>query len=288
LAIDDLVVGEIEAGLDMTDQQLDFFACASVTKVLPLASGPDSTGIRSTKPANALDDAELIARIPLAGIQEAPLLAKEAGRRKLLQAVPVLAALCRRFAGFGLNRRIPEQEAALEALGMIGGREAKDVVSAVIVKRVVQGPSLPVALAAAASLKVVLPNDTVMELLLHEDGQVRSGVCRCATAHPRVMDGLATCLKDHDPTVRIAAACALGQMGRKEVRFLLTRQLEQCPSLEVIDAITPIADEDCIVLLGRIARTRSELRDAVLDAFDMIDLPAARNARLRLAHRPEA
>ena len=50
VAVDDLVVSEIEgngeAGADMTDQQLDLFACASVTKVLPLALGPDSTGNR--------------------------------------------------------------------------------------------------------------------------------------------------------------------------------------------------------------------------------------------------
>ena len=51
-------------------------------------------------------------------------LAAEAGRRRLAAAVPSLETLCRRFSGFGIDRMVPEQAAALQALAAIGGREA--------------------------------------------------------------------------------------------------------------------------------------------------------------------
>jgi hypothetical protein len=38
----------------------------------------------------------------------------------------------------------------------------------------------------------------------------------------------------------------------------------------VIDAMSAVADEECIVLLGRIARTSSNLADAALAALDSI------------------
>ncbi|HEX3417474.1 MAG TPA: hypothetical protein VHT21_13880, partial [Stellaceae bacterium] len=75
--------------------------------------------------------------------------------------------------------------------------------------------------------------------------------------------------------VRMAAACAVGRMGRDEVRPLLTRYLREEPSAQLIDAIAPVADEECIVLLGRIARTMSDLSQAALDALDSIDHPRA-------------
>ena len=40
--------------------------------------------------------------------------------------------IARRFAGFGTRRRIPEQVAAIEALAMIGGRDAAHAVSEMI------------------------------------------------------------------------------------------------------------------------------------------------------------
>ena len=42
-------------------------------------------------------------------------------------------------------------------------------------------------------------------------------------------------------------------------------------SEEVIDAISPIADEECAVLLGRIARSGSVLADAALASLENID-----------------
>ena len=73
----------------------------------------------------------------------------------------------------------------------------------------------------------------------------------------------------------MAAACALGLMGRNEVRPLLTRYLREEPSAELIDAVSTIADEECVILLGRLARTMPDLSAAALDALHGIDHPRA-------------
>jgi HEAT repeat protein len=81
---------------------------------------------------------------------------------------------------------------------------------------------------------------------------------------------------DGDSDVRVAAACALGRMGRHEARQALNRLLRDAPSLEVIEAIPAIADEDCIILLSRLLRTRPGLASVARDALEIIDHPRAR------------
>jgi hypothetical protein len=51
----------------------------------------------------------------------------------------------------------------------------------------------------------------------------------------------------------------------------------------VIDAITAVADEECLVILGRIARTRPELADAALAALDGIG--SSRDVKIAAASR---
>jgi hypothetical protein len=75
-------------------------------------------------------------------------------------------------------------------------------------------------------------------------------------------------------------------MGRKEARDILTLLLRRNPSAEVIDAIAPIADEECIVLLGRLAREDASLRSAVLEALDAIDHARAEKIAAALRDMP--
>lgn len=82
-------------------------------------------------------------------------------------------------------------------------------------------------------------------------------------------------MADLDPDVSRATACALGRLGRPEARAALLGLLRDAPSAEVIDAITPIADEECVILLGRIARTVPDLADAAREALEAIDHPRA-------------
>src|ERR1700756_5975817 len=118
----------------MCDQQLDLFSSSGIQAERPL---PQSIGLPPT--AAALDDQALIAAIPESSLAESIALATEAGRRRLATAIPSLEALCRRFSGFGIDRMVPEQAAALRALGMIGGREAAQALSRLIVRAAVHG-----------------------------------------------------------------------------------------------------------------------------------------------------
>jgi HEAT repeat protein len=202
-------------------------------------------------------------------------LVTEAGRRRLAAAIPVLQALCRRFAGFGADRIVPEQAAAIEALVMIGGSDAAQTLVRLIAKRIVQGPCLQQAVAAAAWVGAKFPVGTVAELLRHDDPQVRAAACRSTRAWPEAVLPLRDLLDDLHAEVRKAAACALGRMGRTEVRALLVGYLREEPSVELVDAIAPIADDECVILLGRVARTEPRLSEAALDALLSIGHPRA-------------
>jgi hypothetical protein len=60
-------------------------------------------------------------------------------------------------------------------------------------------------------------------------------------------------------------------MGRIEARPILKSLLRDDPSEDTIDAVSSIADEECAVLLGRIARSSSVLADAALVGLENID-----------------
>jgi HEAT repeat protein len=121
----------------------------------------------------------------------------------------------------------------------------------------------------------MLSADVLRWLLRHSEPGIRADACRCARPLPELIAVLVDLLDDLDRTVAKAAACALGHMGRVEARTALKSLLRSEPSEEAIDAITLIADEECTVLLGRIARAAPNLADAALDSLDGIDHPRA-------------
>jgi hypothetical protein len=255
----------------MCDQQLDLFSSfAGIQAERPL---PQSMEPRP--PPTVLNDQALIAAIPGSNLADSMALATEAGRRRLAAAVPSLEALCRRFSGFGADRMVPEQSAALQALAMIRGREAAQAVSQLIVRGVVQGPALNLAVSTAARIGSTLPVDVLRSLLRHPDPGIRASVCGCARRRPELISMMIDLLDDLNPGVARAAACALGQMGRAEARPMLAKLLREEPSEELIDAVSSIADEECMVQLGRIARTEPTLTDAALNALEGIDQPRA-------------
>ena len=190
---------------------------------------------------------------------------------ELAAAVPALAALCRSFTAFGTRRMIPEQTAAIEALAIIGGREAAHAVLEMIERAAVQGLGLQLAVSAAARLGSVLSQDALCQLLRHAEPRIRADACRCARPLPELILLLIDLLDDLDQGVATSAACALGRMGRIEARGRLESLLRDDPSEDVIDATSPIADEECAVLLGRIARSGSVLADAALASLENID-----------------
>jgi hypothetical protein len=251
--------------------QLDLFATPAVR--LEIVRPPVDAGAPPSL-AEISDDA-LVAAIPGSGLSTGPALAAEAGRRRLAAAVPALEALCARFCGFGLERAVPEQAAAIEALRAIGGQNAAQAVARLITRSIVQGPGLRGAVTAAAELRSNLPTAIVSSLLRHPDPGVRAAACRCARPDPKVISVLIDLLGDLNGDVARSAACALGGMGRTEARTTLARLLHEAPSAEIIDASASIADEDCIVRLGRIARELPDLAAVALDALADIDHPRA-------------
>ena len=156
----------------MTDPaQLELFGDRA-----PIDGHADGTGVQRLAPGS-LSDAELIAALPDAGLADACGLAAEAGRRRPSGAVKALVALCNRFVGFGAERRIPEQAAAIDALAAIGGPEASRSVVEMIVKGIVQGPTLVVAMTAASQLGAKFPSASALQLLRHSDPTVRASAC---------------------------------------------------------------------------------------------------------------
>ena len=141
--------------------------------------------------------------------------------------------LCRRFAGFGADRIVPEQAAALDAIVLIGGSDAAQTLARLIAQRVVQGPCLRQAVAAAARLAARLRPGTVMDLLRRDELQIRADACRCTLRSEEAIPLLRELLDDLHRDVRIAAACALGRMGRSEVRGLLLGYLRE----EILDEL---------------------------------------------------
>jgi hypothetical protein len=260
----------------MCDQQPDLFTFHATHRE---RLSPKAPGNPPIAPAT-LDDAALIAAIPTAGLSDAPALAAEAGSRKLASAVPALEGLCNRFTGFGADRPIPEQIAAVQALAAIGGPGAARAIARLLTRRVILGPGLKVAVGAAAQLKSSLPPAVQSALLRHDDPSVRADACRCARATtPEIVSVLIDLLDDLHEPVAMAAALALGRMSRSEARPRLLRLLWSAPTKEAIISAAAVADQECIVLIGRIARTVPELSAAALDALAAIDNPLA--ARLR-------
>lgn len=264
------------------DGQLDLF---SGSGFLP-ATQPAPLARHSVVAPAELDDAALLAAIPASGVADGPSLAAEAGRRRLANAIPVLEGYCRRFAGYGMNRALPEQVAALDALAAIGGPDAARIVAQIMVRGWVQGPAVASAAAAAARLKSRLPADAVLALLRHADPTVRRHACLLARSGGEVIATLTDLLGDLHGDVRTEAACALGRMGCTQAVPLLKLTLSQAPTVPMIQAVAAVADEDCIVLLGRIAEgTAPDLAAAAVEALAAIEHPLAerRLERLRQA-----
>jgi len=249
----------------MDHAQLELFADRP-----PNSSATIAASARLLVPEN-LSDAALIAELPDSTHADARALTAEAGRRGLGDAVGALAVLCNRFVGFGFDCRVPEQIAALEALGAIGGPEASRSISQMIAKGTVQGPNLAAAIIAASRLGVKLAPDVALPLLRHAEPFVRAAACACVRAGGDIVATLIELLTDLNGEAATAAACALGSMGRVEALKPLKRCLIEKPSPRVIGALAGVADEEAIVFLARLGRKRPELANSVLSALDEID-----------------
>ena len=245
---------ERDSFASMTDRaQLDLFADRA-----PIEAPSNGAATTPRLPPGSLSDAALIAALPGARLLDGCALAAETGRRRLSGAVTALVALCNRFVGFGADCRVPEQAAALEALAAIGGPEAARSVAQMIVKEIVQGPTLAVAVSAASQLGVKFPHLFALRLLRHSDPAVRAPACDCVRAGPEIVAALSDLLDDGDRENLDRRRLRSRANGRAEARDPLKRCLNQCPSPRVIEAMAGVADDETVVFLARIGRARPE------------------------------
>jgi hypothetical protein len=264
---------------NMNAEQLDLFR--DCTGPVRSSAAP---GASLSFEVTELDDHKLLAVFADPALGDSLKVLDEIGRRRLAAAVPLLRDVCRRHAGFGARRQIPEQAAALNALLAISTREAAQTVADAIERGWVEGPTLIVAAWCAGRLHANLSAETVARLLQHPDPSIRIAGCGCARPYPAITALLGELLLDPRRPVAEAAACALGRLGRTEARPVLAALLEKAPSEEVIEAASAVADERSLVLLGRIARSGSKLAPAALAALEDSDHPRA--AKIRAAIVP--
>ena len=270
------MIGPPEIDGPTPDGQLDLFAGSGflpATQPAPLARPP------VIAPAE-LDDAALLAAIPASGLADGPPLAAEAGRRRLVTAVPVLEDYCRRFAGFGMSRALPEQVAALEAGATIGGPKAAESVARIIVQRWVQGPTVTSAPRPRPASDRAFRRTPCSPCCVTRNPQSAGTPACWRAAEPRSLPHSTDLLRDLHADVRTEAACALGRIGSTQAVPLLKLTLSQAP---VIKAVAGVADEDCIVLLGRIAEGPApDLAAAAVEALEAVEHPLAERRLERL------
>ena len=225
-----------------------------------------------------LSEEDLISAIPDVSLADASAITAEVGKRRLSAAVPALISLCNRFVGYGATAVVPEQVAALHALGAIGGKDAAHAVARLITRTIVQGPTLLAALTVAAQLGVVLPGDVALGLLRDPSPSVRAATCACVRTGHDVIVALLSLMADPDPEVVIASACALGRIGHADALRPLKRYLTERPSSRIVEALARVADDEAIVLLARNGRARRELTESAISALEEIDSPKALSA----------
>jgi hypothetical protein len=181
----------------MCEQQLDLFSSTGIQTEFPR---PLITERRPV--ATVLDDQALIAAIPHSNLADGMALAAEAGRRRLAAAVPSLETLCRRFSGFGIDRMVPEQAAALQALAAISGREAAQALSRLIVRGGVESGG-----EHGRTDRLDLPTEVLRSLLRHLDPGVRADACGCARRRPELISVMIDLLDDLNHARSRTTAC---------------------------------------------------------------------------------
>ena len=228
--------------------------------------------------ASRLTDGELIAILPEANLSNVETLCAEVVSRSLHDAVPALESLWRRFVGFGIRVPFVEQRAVLSTLGRIDADAARAALREIILSKSLPASLLPFALRAAAQAGLTLPTAFVAPLLSHPDAAVREPAFALSPKAGVGGDLLRDGLTDSLSSVRRLAAIAMGVRGDADARDGLIAEMASNPSLEVIEALAAIGDDDVIVHLGRCAERHPALAGAIVDVLR--DMESAKADRL--------
>ena len=225
--------------------------------------------------ASRLTDGELIAILPEANLSNVEALCAEVVSRSLHDAVPALESLWRRFVGFGIRVPFVEQRAVLSTLGRIEADAARAALREIILSKSLPASLLPLALQAAAQVGLALPTAFVAPLLSHPDAAVREPAFALSPKAGVGGDLLRDGLTDPSSSVRRLAAIAMGARSDANARDGLTTELATNPSLEAIEALAAIGDDDAIVHLGRCAERHPALAATIVDMLRDFENPNA-------------
>jgi hypothetical protein len=267
-------------GPDPAPGQYDLFHAREAPYSAGTAASP--TQARALGTDQMTDDA-LCASIAAISLGQAAEILGEVARRRLVTALPPLAGLIRRFKGYLPRGPIIEQTAALQALVAIGGAAAAAVVRTAIERGEFNRANLATALRTAAQLGVRLEPSVVEAALGHEEAEIRVAACAFVSARPNLLALLVERLADPDEQIRIAAACALGNLGRVEARPILRSLLQTSPSIAIVEAAASVADDAMVVQLGRLAREQDCFHNQVVQALEDCGLALAAKIRGGLA-----
>ena len=262
-------------------RQLDLF---DERRPADVGSQQQTAGESNSLPPGALPDSELIEQVVHANLSTVDALTEEIVTRSLTAAVPALERLWRRFHGFGTNRPFREQNAVLETLARLNSPDADSALRRIALGPNVPASLLPVVLRAAADKRLELPASFVAGLLDHEDAAIRGPAFALAiTANVPVLQ-LRIGLSDRLISIRRDAAVALAIQGDESGRDVLITMLAHAPSVELIDALGAVGDDEAIVALGRCAMNFADLVPGIVAILRDLDSPRAE----RLAARLEA
>jgi len=251
--------------------------------------GERGTGRSDIAPKNVegdpktLDDQELIEQVPKAKLSNIHSLCTQIAERDLGDAaVPGLVALWNRFKGFGIISPLPEQRLALQTLGEIGTPDAQNEIRKILVDPGLPDSLLPVALQAATTVALNLPQRQIILWLEHEAPTVRALAFTLVQAANPPLNILETGLTDPDLSVRRAALVTTGNLGHHVARADLLAEFRRNPTSQIIRALLAIADEEIIVITGRFALENQAHQALIVEELSELDDPKAAKIAKRI------
>ena len=244
------------------------------------ADGPgDGRRFRVQNPPDmsGLSDEEVLRRIHPANMKDVRPLCEQVVARSLTAAVPELEKLWHRFRGTDHRAPLLEHRAVMETLIRLDCLEARQAMTRLLQRGNLPEPMRPTALLGAAALSVRAPAELVSSFLGCDDANLRKAAYSLAGAAGIPGELLLDGLGDPVPEIRQSAALTLAALGFREGRNRLLQILKTSPSMEIIEALAAVwdQDDDIIVHLARCGRAHPELADEIRDILKEIGDPKA-------------
>lgn len=231
----------------------------------------------------ALPDKDLVGKIAGATLSNVELLCAQIVERGLGDvAVPERGALWNRFKGFGIKSPLPEQQLALETLAAIGSDAAKSVISKILAAPDLADSLLPIALQAAASVRLNLPQAQVLPWLEHDAPSARALAFALIQSSNPQRSTMEIGFSDPDPSVWRAALISAGNLGHGSAKAGLRAEFRKNPTGQIIEALLSIADDDIIVEIGRYALENPAHQALIADELETLDTAKARKIAQRI------